>query len=863
MAQRTRAQYKALYGTSGTLFPDNTTGEISEADIRAFGEDGADSVLFKSDDLLDEDDMASDSATKVPSQQSVKAYVDAAVGGGGAVSSVNGETGVVVLDADDVPFTPAGNIVATTVQAAINELDTEKAPLSTYYVASGTNDYAVTIPWITALAAGQSFDIQFTNANTAPVKLTNYVYPTLNINTLGAVPLKIHGAVDLSIGDIVANQIYRASYDGTNIQLIGKRLEEKVFNVEYYGAWHDYASVDDAAVSSGTTALTSVNANFTSGVTGKTMRVFGAGAAGADLITTVTYVSESQVTLGVAASTTVSGAVIEWGHDDTASIQAAIDACNAYGGGTVYFPAGVYLIAGALVTSVDSVNPNAQIYIPLNVVGVNRLTIKLKGEGGTTFNNGPLNNSNITYNPRSGVILKSIIPGSGTTPSVFCSSFANNGFTDVNRNALVLEDIAIQVKSRTGAAHTAPTMTAWNLFYMGVTFLNNVSAFTESPVWVSVAPTTGTYGIRLPRTSSNESYGGVHGFAFAQGFDIGIAIQEHDVWNRFTAVGCHKGFQIGQSGADGPHSIIGQQLHAFACNYSVEFTGGPNIHISQVSIERYPGSFPTSRWYDNLADFLATSLSGASGTVKYNIVNSGGAVGSATFSGTFGGQINFIDLQADSYYIYLAGLTVNGNQPFHQLKYTGAAVATSVSFPTRNMVHNQSGTANVVTLDNYVNIASSASDKRLLIDSTLTNGSAQKGLRRVSMHSGTAVATVMELSTDFHRTLVPEIVDAAITPAQITANQDNYAPTGIGTADTLRLSTDASRNITGINAGTSMINGRELTIINVGAQNIVLSNNVTSTAANRFLLNADVTILPEQQIILKYDGTSARWRKVY
>lgn len=44
----------------------------------------------------------------------------------GGVSSVNGQTGAVEVNADDVPFTPAGNIVATDVQAAIEELDSEK-----------------------------------------------------------------------------------------------------------------------------------------------------------------------------------------------------------------------------------------------------------------------------------------------------------------------------------------------------------------------------------------------------------------------------------------------------------------------------------------------------------------------------------------------------------------------------------------------------------------------------------------------------------------------------------------------------------------------------------------------------------------
>ena len=57
-------------------------------------------------------------------------------GGGGAVDSFNGRTGSVVPTAGDysgilVTNTPAGNISATNVQAAINELDSEKQSLIT------------------------------------------------------------------------------------------------------------------------------------------------------------------------------------------------------------------------------------------------------------------------------------------------------------------------------------------------------------------------------------------------------------------------------------------------------------------------------------------------------------------------------------------------------------------------------------------------------------------------------------------------------------------------------------------------------------------------------------------------------------
>jgi len=48
MAIRTKTQFETLYGTTGTVFPDNTTGEISESDVRAFGQDIADSFALDS-----------------------------------------------------------------------------------------------------------------------------------------------------------------------------------------------------------------------------------------------------------------------------------------------------------------------------------------------------------------------------------------------------------------------------------------------------------------------------------------------------------------------------------------------------------------------------------------------------------------------------------------------------------------------------------------------------------------------------------------------------------------------------------------------------------------------------------------------
>lgn len=85
MSQLNRISYKNLYGSSGTTFPDNTSGQISEGDMRQFGEDQADSFLMKSSDLIDDDTLATASPTTVPSSESVKAYVDTQISSSSSV----------------------------------------------------------------------------------------------------------------------------------------------------------------------------------------------------------------------------------------------------------------------------------------------------------------------------------------------------------------------------------------------------------------------------------------------------------------------------------------------------------------------------------------------------------------------------------------------------------------------------------------------------------------------------------------------------------------------------------------------------------------------------------------------------------
>lgn len=153
-----------------------------------------------------------------------------------------------------------------------------------------------------------------------------------------------------------------------------------------YGAVGDGQVVGDGAMGAGVAVLTSATANWPSDVVGKAISVKGAGPTGVTtLVTTVaSRESATQVTLSAANASggAVSSAVVIWGTDDTAAIQAAVDAAEAYltAGDTyaqVYFPPSVYIVAGALDNTKSG---NGQIVFgPVAVAGVKKI-LEFRGE---------------------------------------------------------------------------------------------------------------------------------------------------------------------------------------------------------------------------------------------------------------------------------------------------------------------------------------------------------------------------------------------------------------------------------------------------------------------------------------------------
>jgi hypothetical protein len=115
---------------------------------------------------------------------------------------------------------------------------------------------------------------------------------------------------------------------------------------------------------------------------------------------------------------------------------------------------------------------------------------------------------------------------------------------------------------------------------------------------------------------------------------------------------------------------------------------------------------------------------------------------------------------------------------------------------------------------------------------------------------------------DLGVTTIPEdfSLTGKITPAQISADQHDYAPAGLSLVSRLRLSSDASREITGLAGGND---GRWMIVANVDTNPIVLKDaSVSSTAANRFDFGSDVTLSAKNVAVMQYDGTDSRWKLI-
>lgn len=98
-----------------------------------------------------------------------------------------------------------------------------------------------------------------------------------------------------------------------------------------------------------------------------------------------------------------------------------------------------------------------------------------------------------------------------------------------------------------------------------------------------------------------------------------------------------------------------------------------------------------------------------------------------------------------------------------------------------------------------------------------------------------------------------------ITPTILAADQNDWTPSGgFTTANTVRVSSNAAINITGLAGGTT---GRQVSFQNIGSFPITfVTQSTSSAAANRFFFSNSIVLNANDSVTVQYDALSSGWR---
>jgi hypothetical protein len=148
-------------------------------------------------------------------------------------------------------------------------------------------------------------------------------------------------AGDFGSSSATARQVPR--WDAANGRMIWK--SPRAFDVR------DFNAVGDGTFLTGSITATqnTLSGGFASADVGKSVGIPGAAAGGGLMTATINSVSAGVANLSATATTTVSGVTVYYGTDDTAAIQAMVDAITAVGGGAGEFPRATYVCNGVVL----------------------------------------------------------------------------------------------------------------------------------------------------------------------------------------------------------------------------------------------------------------------------------------------------------------------------------------------------------------------------------------------------------------------------------------------------------------------------------------------------------------------------------
>lgn len=610
-----------------------------------------------------------------------------------------------------------------------------------------------------------------------------------------------------------------------------------IFNVKTeYGAKGDGVELYDGAITAADKTFTSATASFTSADVGKVITIFGSGGTNIDQTTTIASVtSATEIELTDAATATVSSSVYRYGTDDTAAIQAAITAIynsgNGVLSGTVFFPAGIYIVNGAF----DKTN-NSQIALPTVTSNERFVAIKLLGAAPIQLNDRASAGSTI-FGTKYGT--------NGTY------SMISGGNAALTRVRLVVEDMYFRTVQD-------PTHSLLNFQYLDMASLKGVSVDTsyERGVTPEIQTHNDSYGIRMPSPGNGNASMMISGVKIKR-FYNGIRLTEHN--------------QVEDSGV------------FFAVNALYLDSSTYPINIDYVSVEQCVNAVyaPIGSTYINAnmidveqwgtGNFIGTyTLKDASnyvkGSITYNILGING--GSGLFLRTGGKNVTTISYNdnttgirrkyrsdvADGIYAINTGTSSTTSGGGIILQQDGDA---AVGSGHRLGVINFSGAYDT---SNNTNTAASIRGYAAEAFTTSSTGGGDIAFWNSPVGSATQAETMRLTSSGrlgIGNTAPSGPLVVNHPTAQTIAAGNTVAADACGTVKAITSSgivtTDTTNTFTAPAAGNK---GCCMDVINVGSNNITLDNNANFVSFG----GADVVLTANDAVrVCEYNGASGKW----
>lgn len=308
------------------------------------------------------------------------------------------------------------------------------------------------------------------------------------------------------------------------------------------------------------------------------------------------------------------GAVGNGSTDDRVAIQAAVNAAFAAGGGTVYFPKGIYS------TGTGFTQQKGQIVIPYSsfAASTDNPTIRFLGEAMTPQVFNPLEAGGSNRLPSNkGVIIQSWIPA-GTTGSVI-SSLGEGGSTwnVMNFTRFEMENITVRLNARNGSGAAAGTKdTAINGFALSMMELDHVTVGVNSPDDSLAQPASTSVGIITPSNSNwvKNDFNDV----WVIGVNKAIIAYEHANMDNFYIDACNYGVVLPNTN----HAIHGNRMGFWRTKRAIKIEAAspfvPGFTIDQYNNERYTSS---DKWFQYEFDLEETNPGQAWGHITSHTVS--------------------------------------------------------------------------------------------------------------------------------------------------------------------------------------------------------------------------------------------------